>query len=446
MRDGYPQGFFGAATAAYQVEGAARADGRGESIWDRFAHTPGRVARDETGDVACVHYHRWRSDLDLMASLCIESYRFSIAWPRVLPQGDGEVNRAGLDFYRELAEGLRERGVEPIATLYHWDRPQARQQAGGWVARDTAERFAEYAALMADALGDVVPQWITHNEPWVVAFLGHAEGTKAPGIHDWPTALRVSHHLLLSHGLAVDALRAHGATQVGLTLNLAPARPASPSEEDRAAALRQDGYMNRWFLDPVLRGRYPEDMTALYERRYGPLRDIRDGDLDVISRPLDFLGVNYYFPLRVGFDPAAVPIGASQPPPVTPTTAMGWEVDADGLHELLMRLARDYPPLPVYITENGAAYPDAPPDTGVVDDPERLAYLQQHLAALERAIADGIDVRRYYAWSLLDNFEWEHGYSMRFGLVYVDFETQRRFPKRSGLWYRDHIARARNGA
>ena len=441
-----PDGFrFGVATAAYQIEGAAREDGRGESIWDRFCRRPGAVANGDTGDVACDHYRLWRSDLDLMATMGIESYRFSIAWPRVQPDGRGALNAKGVAFYRRIVENLLERGIEPVATLYHWDLPQARQQAGGWVSRDTAERFAEYAALMADALGDVVPQWITHNEPWVVAFLGHAEGTKAPGIRDWPTALRVSHHLLLSHGLAVDALRAHGATQVGLTLNLAPTRPASPSEEDRAAALRQDGYMNRWFLDPVLRGRYPEDMTALYERRFGPLRDLHDGDLDVISRPLDFLGVNYYFPMRVESDPAVVPIGASQPPPVTPTTAMGWEVDADGLHELLVRLARDYPPLPIYITENGAAYPDAPPDAGLVEDPERVAYLQEHLAALERAIADGIDVRRYYAWSLLDNFEWEHGYAMRFGLVYVDFETQRRFPKRSGLWYRDHIARVRNG-
>jgi len=441
-----PEGFrFGVATAAYQIEGAWNEDGRGESIWDRFCRRPGAVLNGDTGDVACDHYHRWRGDLDLMAAMGIESYRFSIAWPRVQPDGRGALNPRGVAFYRRLVEGLLRRGIEPVATLYHWDLPQARQEAGGWVARDTAERFAEYAALMGDALGDVVSQWITHNEPWVVAFLGHAEGTKAPGIRDWPTALRVSHHLLLSHGLAVDALRAHGGpdTQVGLTLNLAPARPASSSEDDRAAAVRMDGYMNRWFLDPVLRGRYPEDITALYERRFGPLRDLRDGDLAVTSRPIDFLGVNYYFPMRVECDPAIVPIGARQPPPVTPTTAMGWEVDGNGLHEILVRLTRDYPPLPVYITENGAAYPDPAPEVGVVEDPDRVAYLQQHLAALERAAADGVDVRRYYAWSLLDNFEWEHGYAMRFGLVYVDFETQRRFPKRSGLWYRDHIARAR---
>jgi beta-glucosidase len=441
-----PEDFrFGVATAAYQVEGAAREDGRGESIWDRFCRRPGAVANGDTGDIACDHYHRWRDDLDLMASLGVESYRFSIAWPRVQPDGRGALNPKGIAFYRRLVEGLLARGIEPVATLYHWDLPQARQEAGGWVARDTAQHFAEYATLMASALGDVVTQWITHNEPWVVAFLGHAEGTKAPGIRDWPIALQVSHNLLLSHGLAIDALRAHGGpeTRAGITLNLSPARPATTSEEDAAAARRMDGHINRWFLDPLLRGHYPEDMTRVYERRYGPLRGVAPGDADTISRPLDFLGVNYYFPARVRFDPASMPLQIGTPPPRTATTAMGWEVDAGGLHELLLRLRRDYGPLPVYITENGAAYTDRATDGGVVEDPQRVAYLAEHLAALERAIGDGADVRRYFAWSLLDNFEWEHGYGKRFGLVYVDYATQRRRPKRSALWYRDHIARAR---
>jgi beta-glucosidase len=439
---------FGVATAAYQVEGAVRDGGRGESIWDRFCRVPGAVANGDTGDVACDHYHRWREDLDLMAALNVESYRFSIAWPRVQPDGRGPVNGEGIEFYRRLVEGLLERGIEPVATLYHWDLPQARQNAGGWGVRDTAERFAEYARLTAAALGDVVTRWITHNEPWVVAFAGHAYGTKAPGIRDWPTALRAAHHLLYSHGLAVRAIRAEGGpdAEVGITLNLAPARPAGSSEDDRAAALRMDGHMNRWFLDPLLRGRYPEDMVELFERRYGPLAGIEPGDAQVIARPIDFLGLNYYFPLTIRSDPRAVPLGAGPARPAEPTTAMGWEVDASGLQEILMRVTRDYGPLPIDITENGAAYVDSVPNGGVVHDPERVAYLEQHLAALERARAEGADVRRYYAWSLLDNFEWEHGYDMRFGIVHVDFETQRRVPKRSALWYRDHIAGARDGA
>ena len=424
---------FGVAMAAYQIEGAVAEDGRGPSIWDTFSHRPGAVAGGDTGDVACDHYHRWREDLDLMAALGVESYRFSISWPRVQPDGRGELNRAGVEFYRRLCEGIRERGIEPVATLYHWDLPQARQAAGGWAARDTAERFAEYAALMGDALGGVVDAWITHNEPWVVAFLGHAEGIKAPGIRDWPTALRASHHLLLSHGWAAEALRGRG--PVGITLNLAPVR-----SDDRGAALRMDGYLNRWFLDPVFRGRYPEDMVAHYERRYGPLDVVRAGDLEAISAPIDFLGVNYYNPQRVRPDPARQPLELSAVLPPPPTTAMGWEVDPDGLHELLVRVRRDYGNVPIYITENGAAFEDGPVVNGTLEDPRRVEYLRSHLAALAQAVADGVDVRRYFAWSMLDNFEWEHGYSKRFGLVYVDYATQRRVPKRSGLWYRDFIA------
>jgi beta-glucosidase len=433
----FPVGFrFGVAMAAYQIEGAVSEDGRGESIWDAFCRRPGAVAGGDTGDVACDHYHRWRDDLDMMAALGVESYRFSISWPRVQPDGRGALNPAGVDFYRRLCEGLRARGIEPVATLYHWDLPQARQAVGGWAARDTAERFAEYAGLMGDALGDVVDAWITHNEPWVVAFLGHAEGVKAPGIRDWPTALRASHHLLLSHGWAVEALRGRG--PVGITLNLAPVR-----SDDPGAALRMDGYLNRWFLDPVFRGMYPEDMVAHYERRYGPLDVVRPGDLGAIAAPIDFLGVNYYFPQRVRPDPARQPLELSAVVPPPPTTAMGWEVDPDGLHELLVRVRRDYGNVPIYITENGAAFEDGPVVNGTLEDPRRVEYLQSHLAALARAVADGVDVRRYFAWSMLDNFEWEHGYSKRFGLVYVDYATQRRVPKRSGLWYRDFIASAR---
>jgi len=434
---------FGAATAAFQVEGATHADGRGESIWDRFCRTPGAVANGDTGDIACEHYRRWEADLDLMAALGLESYRFSIAWPRVQPTGQSPVNAPGLGFYRALAEGLRERGIEPIATLYHWDLPQALQDEGGWASRDTAMRFAEYAAICGDALGDVVTQWITHNEPWVVAFLGHAAGVKAPGIRDWPTALRVSHHLLLSHGLATQALRAAvgPAANVGIALNLAPVHAAGPGEDHDAAARRMDGHLNRWFLDPLLRGRYPSDMLDVYERMGdGAIgSEFRNGDLPVIAEPIDFLGVNYYFPQRVFAAPQDGPLGLHHAPAPPPTTTMGWEVDPGGLHDLLLRLRRDYGPLPVYITENGASFDDPPETEGLIEDPQRTAYLRGHLEALAHAVADGVDVRRYCVWSLLDNFEWEHGYDKRFGIVHVDYRTQRRSLKRSALWYRDFI-------
>jgi beta-glucosidase len=436
---------FGAATAAYQIEGAARADGRGESIWDRFAHTPGRVAGGDTGDVACDHYNRWRADLDLMAALGLEAYRFSISWPRVLPEGEGAVNRAGLRFYRELAEGLRERGIEPIATLYHWDLPQALQERGGWAERATAERFGEYAALMAAELGDVVSEWITVNEPWVIAFQGHAHGTKAPGIRDWPTALRVSHNALLGHGLALQAVRAAAPdARAGITLNLTPV-VAADGAEDELAVERMDGHLNRWFLEAVLRARYPGDMVDLYERRCGPLDWIEDGDLPLIAGRTEFLGVNYYAPMRVRADASRGPIGVRQAPPGPPTTGMGWEVAPDALRDLLVRIRDDYGDVPIAITENGAAYRDPPASNGRVDDPERTAYIEGHLAALRQAVEAGVPVERYFVWSLLDNFEWEWGYDQRFGIVHVDFETQRRTPKQSGLWYRDYIRRMRNG-
>jgi beta-glucosidase len=415
---------FGAATAAFQVEGATRADGRGESIWDRFCRTPGAVANGDTGDVACEHYRRWEADLDLMAALGLEAYRFSIAWPRVQPLGRGAVNDAGLRFYRMLAEGLRERGIEPIATLYHWDLPQALQDEGGWAARDTAARFAEYAAICGEALGDVVTQWITHNEPWVVAFLGHAAGVKAPGVRDWPTALRVSHHLLLSHGLAAQALRAVAPSdvEVGIALNLAPVHAAGPGEDHRAAALRMDGHLNRWFLDPVLRGRYPEDMLDLYERRYGaPLHEQRNGDLPVIHAPIDFLGVNYYFPNRVTAPGAGNPLGFETVPiEGAELTSFGWPVVPSAFTELLLTLRERYPDLPpIFITENGAAFADEP-EGGEVHDDRRVAYLDSHLTALVAAIEAGADVRGYFCWSLLDNFEWAEGYRPKFGLYSVD--------------------------
>ena len=416
----FPLGFrFGAATSAYQVEGAAGA--RGESIWDRFCRVPGAIARGESGEVACDHYNRWRDDVELMASLGLEAYRFSIAWARVQPDGHGALDARGIDFYRGLAESLLARGIEPVATLHHSDLPAALQDRGGWSSRDTAERFAEYAGATAAMLGDVIAAWITINEPWGVAFHGHADGSKAPGLRDWPLAVRVSHHLLVGHGLAVRALRASGCSTVGIALNLAPVRPAS--DADVAAAHRRDGHLNRWFLDALLRGAYPADVCALYE----PF-EIQPGDLETIGQPIDFLGINYYHPERVCCDPANQPLGV--------TLLDGWETDPAALRELLARLAHDYEAPPVWITENG--FPD-----GSIDDHARVEYLRGHLGALSESLAQGADVRRYFVWSLLDNFEWELGYAVRFGLVHVDYESQRRTPKRSALWYRDFIADVR---
>jgi beta-glucosidase len=443
----FPRDFlWGAATAAFQIEGATTADGRGESIWDRFASTPGKVWNGDTGDPACEHYYRWREDLDLVRSLGLRSYRFSISWPRIQPSGRGPVNQKGLDFYRGLAEGLVERGISPLATLYHWDLPQPLEDAGGWASRDVVERFAEYAELVFDGLGDVVEDWTTHNEPYVISFLGYALGTKAPGATDWPRALRASHHVLLSHGEVAQRFRANSRPgRIGITLDLTVVRPGIDRDEDRAAAARLDGHHNRWFLEPLFRGAYPADMLEFYEQRFGPFDAIQEGDLKTIAQPLDFLGVNFYRPNVVTADDNGSVLGLRDVPLDAETTAMGWPVVPAALEELLVLIGRDYGGVPLLITENGAAFEDRLDGTDVVEDPQRVAYIAGHLDAIERAIAAGVDVRGYYVWSLLDNFEWEHGYSQRFGIVYVDFETQRRIPKRSALWYRDRIVTARNG-
>jgi beta-glucosidase len=436
-----PEFVWGAATAAYQIEGATEADGRGESIWDRFCQTPGNVANGDTGEPACEHYYRWREDLDVMSSLGLQGYRFSISWPRIQPDGRGPANQKGIDFYRRLVEGLLEREIEPLATLYHWDLPQALQDEGGWTSREVAERFEVYAELVFDALGDLVQNWVTHNEPWVTSFLGYGYGTKAPGVQDWRAALTAAHHVLLSHGKAVAVFReGRRSGRIGITLDL------TQVYGDAEAALRLDGNRNRWFLDPVLRGGYPADMVDLYEERLGPLDFVQPGDLQEIAVPIDFLGVNFYQPavVRLAHDDGLV--GVQELPPDGPTTAMGWRVDSPALTELLLRLKRDYGELPLLITENGASFDDPPVDgDGVVEDPERVEYLRDHVAAVERAVSAGVDVRGYYVWSLLDNFEWEHGYASRFGIVGVDFESQRRTPKRSALWYRDLITEHRNG-
>jgi beta-glucosidase len=432
---------WGAATAAFQIEGATRVDGRGESIWDRFAASPGRVHNGDTGDPACEHYYRWREDLDLMRSLGLQGYRFSISWPRIQPDGRGPVNQKGLDFYRRLVDGLNEREIAPLATLYHWDLPQALEDEGGWASRDVVERFLEYADIVFAELADGVGDWLTLNEPWVVAFLGYAYGTKAPGATEWPLALRASHHLLMSHGAAVRRFREAGYEgRIGITIDLTVADPATPSEEDVAAARRLDGHQNRWFLDPLLRGTYPADMIELYESQFGPFDAVRDGDLDLIAQPLDFLGVNFYRPhvVAAGTDDPVLRLSYQELD--AERTAMGWPVVPSALTELLLRVRRDYGDVPLLITENGAAFDDHLDGGSVIEDGRRVEFVKGHVEALERARKAGVDVRGYYVWSLLDNFEWEHGYDKRFGIVFVDFETQRRILKRSALWYRDLIA------
>ncbi len=440
----FPPGFlWGVATSAPQIEGGFAAGKRGESIWDRFAATPGRIADGSNPTIACDHYHRWPEDVRLLQWLGVGAYRFSIAWPRVLPAGRGPINTAGLDFYDGLVDALLDVGVEPFVTLYHWDLPQVLQDEGGWGARHTAEAFAAYAAVVAKRLGDRVHRWITHNEPWCVSVLGHEEGQHAPGHQDPAEAVRVAHHLLLSHAWARDAVRQNApGSEVGITLNLTPGYPASESDADRLATHRFDGLFNRWFLDPLFRGCYPADTVADRIRRghvESDLPFVQDGDLRAIAAPMDFLGVNYYSRAIVRADAAGDPIAVPLPPQ-TEQTAMEWEVFPEGLYDLLARIWREYRPPKIYITENGAAYLDEVEVGGHVSDVRRVEFLRRHLAAAHRAIAAGVPLHGYFAWSLLDNFEWAEGYAKRFGLYRVDFATQERTAKESAIWYRDVAA------
>jgi beta-glucosidase len=377
-----------------------------------------------------------------MVSLGVRAYRFSVAWPRIQPEGRGAANRKGIDFYRRLVEGMLERGIAPLATLYHWDLPQRLQEDGGWASREIVDRFTDYARLVFDGLGDLVDTWITHNEPWVTSFLGYGFGVKAPGVADWSQALAAAHHSLLSHGRAVHSYRAGGGRgEIGITLDL------THVTGEPEAARRLDGHRNRWFLDPVLRGGYPADMVGLYEERVGPLDFVQSGDLEEIAAPIDFLGVNFYQPAAVRSDSADVPLSVEQVPWEGPRTAMGWTVEPSSLTALLLRLKRDYGDVPLVITENGASYDDPPLDgQAVIEDPQRVAFLSGHVEAVGRAVEAGVDVRGYYVWSLLDNFEWEHGYDSRFGIIAVNFDNLKRTPKRSALWYRDMIARQAEGS
>ena len=438
----FPKDFvWGAATASFQIEGAAWTDGRGESIWDHFCRLPGRVAKGDTGDVACDHYNRFGEDVDLMAWMGLQSYRFSVAWPRIYPNGEGPVNQKGIDFYKRLVEKLLSKGITPCVTLYHWDLPQELQYKGGWTNRDVAYRFAEYAETMYRALGDVVPQWSTHNEPFCAALLGYGSGEHAPGYRDWPAAIRASHHLLLSHGLAVDAFRALGLKgQVGLTLNATVPYPATDSEMDRWAAHRMDGWHNRWFFDPVFKGAYPADMLEYYSQTM-PFDYVLPGDLEVISRPIDFLGINYYTRAVVKYDPESPWLGGvGSVPKTAPVTDQDWEIVPDSLYDLLTRIGREWTgDLPLYMHENGCAMPDKLVD-GKVEDTGRIAFLQAHFERCHKAMQDGVNLKGFFVWSLLDNFEWAWGYEKRFGLIWVDYASLARVPKASAWWYRSVIA------
>lgn len=436
----FPKDFvWGAATASYQIEGAYNEDGRGESIWDRFSHTPGNVFENHNGDMACDHYHRFKEDIQLMADMGIDSYRFSIAWPRIYPEGD-RLNQKGLDFYKRLIDKLHRKGIKPSATIYHWDLPQWLQDEGGWVNRETVDHYVKYAETLFNEFGDQIPMWITQNEPWCTAFLGHAIGVQAPGHRDWKEALAVAHHLMLSHGKAVHAFRASESNgQIGITLNLGPAIPATDKPEDIAAAKRSDGFGNRWFLDPIFKGSYPEDMVEIFSKQVGDLGFIQSNDLEVISTPLDFLGVNYYSHNVVKNDPTDSLLQAKNLPVEGKTTDMGWGIHPESLYKLLKRIQTDYTSLPIYITESGAAFPDELIN-GEINDVDRIEYLKAHFESALKFIQEGGNLKGYYVWSLLDNFEWAYGYAKRFGLIYVDYETQRRIPKASAKWYKELIA------
>ncbi|SOD60889.1 beta-glucosidase [Streptomyces zhaozhouensis] len=459
----FPADFlWGSATASYQIEGAANEDGRTPSIWDTFCRTPGKVFQGDTGDVACDHYHRWADDLDLMSELGLKAYRFSVSWSRVQPTGRGPAVQRGLDFYRSLADGLLERGITPAITLYHWDLPQELEDAGGWPARETAERFAEYAQLVASALGDRISMWTTLNEPFCSSFLGYGSGVHAPGRTEPESVLKAAHHLNLAHGLGVRALRdtLPADAKVGITVNPGVIRARTEAPEDLDAARRIDALHTRIFTDPLLHGTYPEDLRE-DTAHISDWSFVRDGDEATIHQEIDFLGLNYYNPTVVSAPvggrkaPRNDGHGASEHSPWVGSesvefhlaagerTDMGWVVDPTGLTDLLRRFGAERPDLPLYVTENGAAFDDKVDANGAVHDPNRIGYLHGHLDAVHQAIGLGVDVRGYFLWSLLDNFEWAYGYSKRFGVVHVDFETLRRTPKASARWYAEVVGSGR---
>ena len=440
-----PDFLWGVATSAYQIEGGRTAP-KGESIWDRFAHTPGRILGGDTGDVACDHFRRWKEDVALMADLGVTAYRFSIAWTRIHPDGTGPAQPEGLEFYDHLIDALIANDIEPLPTLYHWDLPQKLEDDGGWRSRATIDAFAEYATTVVTAYGDRVKSWITHNEPWVAAFIGHLDGVHAPGLSDWEAALSSGHHILVSHGRATRAMRETVPDiRVGIALDCRPSYPATDSDEDRSAQRHFDGFRNRWFFDPVFGRSYPQDMIAAFRDRGrfdGALPPwVQEGDLAEIAAPIDFLGINYYTSIAIaaGADEAEYTGVAPGPNPPDGFTEMGWEVTPGALTEFLVRIGDEYAPTSILITENGASYSDRPDPSGSVQDDRRIAYIDKHIDAVAEARARGVPVDGYFVWSLLDNFEWSLGYTQRFGLVWVDHNDGNRLPKESFGWYRSRI-------
>ena len=432
----FPKDFvWGVATSSYQIEGAAFEDGKGASIWDDFCRVPGAIADASNGDVACDHYHRLHDDLEMIASLGVDAYRFSVSWPRVQPSGSGAFNAKGLDFYERLVDGLVARGIQPYLTLNHWDLPAELQRGGGWAARDTVHRFVEYAGRVAQRMGDRVATITTHNEPWVIATLGHETGIFAPGIKDRAAAMQASHHLMLSHGLAVQSLRAHGCkARLGIVLNLSPIGPATDNADDTAAAWLEDGRLVRWYMDPLFKGAYPQDVVDFLG---ADLPRIEPGDLAHIATPMDFLGINYYTRGVVSAS-GAWDVNTSG----HALTDMGWEIYPSGLTELLLRLHRDWAVPPLFVKENGAAFKDTL-ENGQVHDADRTDYIARHIAAVGEALRQGVPMEGYMVWSLMDNFEWASGYAKRFGIVHVDYDTQQRTLKDSALWYREFLRQQR---
>jgi len=428
---------FGAATAAYQIEGAHDRDGKTPSIWDVFSHKEGKIANGDNGDVACDHYHLYENDIALMKEIGLDSYRFSVSWPRVIPH-PGHVNEKGIDFYNRLIDELLENGISPMLTLYHWDLPQWMYEKGGWISREICGYFDDYSALLFNKFGDRVKYWVTHNEPYCISMLGHLYGQHAPGHKNLQDAIRTAHHLLLTHGRALNIFRQTGLkSKIGITLNLGPAYPYSETETDKLAASRYDGFANRWFLEPLFKGQYPKDMFDYYESNHIDFSHIQDGDLKIINGETDFLGVNYYMDFNMRYDRDAF-LQGSHVDMGRDKTAMGWEISPEGFIDIVRQIRENYTDIPVMITENGSAFKDEIKN-GEIEDTERLEYLKSHLEAVVKMNEEGLNVTAYYVWSLMDNFEWAFGYDKRFGIIGVDYETQKRIIKKSGRYYSNII-------